>query len=105
MNYSYPLSKKINKDCLKIINLFMYPTKKQMTEWLIEHKKITYCPNKDWWKKCKFTYICDIYKLGYLYYLHYPIDELYYMNIFKEEKISFYKYLKNKKKKYFKKLK
>ena len=85
----YLLSNKINKDCLKIIHQFMWTTKKQMTQWLIEHREKSNCSNKYWWKSCKYTHICDIYKLGYLY-----------IRDFKEEKISFYKYLKNKRNKY-----
>ena len=87
------LLKKTNKDCYKHIISFVYPTKKQMTKWLHEHREKTHCINKDWWKKCKYTYICSISKLGWIYnnihkgnliHLKYPQHS---------ERITFYQYL------------
>ena len=60
-----------NKDCYRNIISYIHPNKKLIAKWFREHKKKTYCHNKDWWKKYKYTYICDIYKFGYIYnYIH-----------------------------------
>jgi hypothetical protein len=61
----YLLSKKINNDCLKIIHRFMYPTKKRISEWLMEHKKKSNCNN--WYNHTKYgcneeKYICQLYQ-------------------------------------------
>lgn len=69
----YFLSNKINKDCLKIIYRFMYPTKKQITQWLIEHKNKSNCNN--WHMHCNYgcnnkKYICQLYQSGIGYNIH-----------------------------------
>ena len=88
---------KTNKDCYEIIMQFAYPTKKQIAKWFHEHKKKTYCSNKDWWKKCKYTYICDIYKFGYIYnYIHTEIENENIINFHSHgitRKNTFYSYL------------
>ena len=69
----YILSKKINKDCLKIIHRFMYPTKKQISEWLIEHREKSNCNH--WYMHTiygcnKKKYICELYQCGVGYNIH-----------------------------------
>ena len=90
------LLKKINKDCLKIIYSFMYPTKEQMAQWLIEHKTKSKCKyfhvksDYSWYSKlcdgCRWTnfrkkkYICEINRLGNYYSYHvtfYHVNECY----------------------------
>lgn len=69
----YLLLKKINIDCLKIINLFMYPTKKQMEKWLIKHKIKSNC--NQWYIHTNFgcnkkKYICQLYQCSIGYNIH-----------------------------------
>ena len=54
----------------------MYPTKKQMVQWLIEHKKKSNCNYWYWhnchWEEggCKKKYLCEIFQYGICYYYH-----------------------------------
>jgi hypothetical protein len=66
-NISSFLKKKINNDCWNNIYLFIFPSDKQIKKWFLEHKCNTFCINKEWWKDCCNTYMCTIYKTGYLY--------------------------------------
>ena len=94
----YILSKKINKDCLKIIHQFMWPTKKQMTQWLIKHREKSNCNNCHWHTKygCdKKKYLCELYQYGIDYNIHkkcYCIDKICIMK-YKNKPCNFINFL------------
>ena len=78
----------------------MYPTKKQINRWLIEHKNKSNCNNWNLYNcQCKGyrkKYLCEIFQYGICYYYHQTFNHEKKCFIKKKYKqCNFIKYLKS----------
>jgi len=92
------LIKKTNYDCYKLILNFIYPTKKQIENWLFIHKYNSSCifmKKFNLIKKCN-CYICDLQYYGYIYNNYYKsiFKKISYFTIMEKSEDTFFNYLK-----------